>query len=110
MKTIPETFPKLGWNFRQIKRKGDLAIFERSKPETLPHYEVVRIRQHQGFQIPGTDEVAEPAELYPGNTAWGRDGFTLNTIEEAEAKFQKIVDGRLIEILKIMTLYPPAEQ
>lgn len=88
MKLIPETFSKSGWQFRQIERKGNLAIFERSKDEGKPHYEVVKIRAHNGFKIPGTETMAEPAEVYPSDTAWGRDGFTYSTLDEARQKLE----------------------
>lgn len=91
MKTIPETFTKSGWHFRQIERRNQWAIFERWKDEGCqPHYEVVRIRSHDGFKIPGTETMAEPAEIYPSDTAWGRDGFTLTTIEAAREKLDQV--------------------
>lgn len=86
MKTIPHTFTKNGWHFRQIERIGNLAIFERFKDAANSHFEVVKIRAHNGFKIPGTDTMAEPAEIYPSDNAWGRDGFTLPNLEEARQK------------------------
>lgn len=90
MKTIPETFEKSGWHFRQIKRRGECAIFERWKGGGVPHFEVVRIRQHKGFKIPGTEIMAEPAEVYPSDNTWGRDGFTFTKIEESLMKFEQL--------------------
>ena len=92
MKTIPETFSKNGWRFRQIERVGQWAIFERRsfRANSSAHYEVVKIRAHDGFMIPGTETMAEPAECYPSTSTWGRDGFTLPNIDAARVKFQQL--------------------
>jgi hypothetical protein len=92
MKTIPETFTKSGWHFRQIERRGEWAIFERysARRNARTHYEVVRIRSHNGFKIPGTETMAEAAEIYPSDSTWGRDGFTLPTVTEAREKFEQL--------------------
>jgi hypothetical protein len=92
MKTIPETFTKSGWHFRQIERRGEWAIFQRHacREDARIHYEVVRIRSHNGFKIPGTETMADPAEIYPSDNVWGRDGFTLPTITTAREKFEQL--------------------
>lgn len=92
MKTIPETFTKSGWHFHQVDRRGEWAIFERHavRGNARTHFEVVRIRSHNGFKIPGTDQMAEPAEIYPSEGVWGRDGFTLTTLERALEKFEQV--------------------
>lgn len=91
MKPLDPAFTKSGWQFQQLRREGNTALFQRWKPEGLPpHYEVVRIRSHNGFKIPGTDKISDPAEYYPGDTAWGRDGFTFVSMETAITKFDTL--------------------
>jgi len=91
MKTIQEIFQKSGWGFKQIERRGEWAIYERTAilDNAKAHYEVVRIRSHNGFKIPGTEQMAEPAEIYPSDAVWGRDGFTLPTFDQAQEKLEE---------------------
>ena len=91
MKQIETQFAQKGWQLRQLSRFGSIAIYERSKEGTLPHYEVGRIKSHNGFQIPGTEERSEPAEYYPSDNAWGVHGFTFNSIEDTTAKAQQLI-------------------
>ena len=91
MKPIETQFTQKGWQLQQLSRTGNIAIYERSKEGALPHYEVVRIKSHNGFQIPGTDERSEPAEYYPSDNAWGVHGFTFNSIEDASVKASQLI-------------------
>ena len=77
MKTIPPIFKKHGWNFDQMTRQGNVAIFARWKWQGPRHLEVVRIRQHDGFPLPDGTRT-EPGESYPSEKQWGRDGFTFS--------------------------------
>jgi hypothetical protein len=88
-------FRRGGFNYRQIYREGDAAIYVQgwtgsSDPSVC--YEVIRIRRHEGFKIAG--KFIEPAEVYPCSEAWGTDGFTYTDKERAFTKFQQIVAGR----------------
>lgn len=85
MKTLETEFTKKSWSHKQIKREGNLAIYERGKEGVMPHYEAIRIKSHNGFPLP-TGEHTGPAEYYPGDEAWGVDGFTFPTLSQAEAK------------------------
>lgn len=88
MNTLATEFTKLGWNHQQITRRDNIAIYKRWKEGGLdPHYEVIRVKSHNGFKIPGTDQMSDPAEYYPGENAWGKDGFTCMTWNEAMDKF-----------------------
>jgi hypothetical protein len=77
-KPLPTQFRRERFNYRQIAREGDAAIYEQtwsgcSSPSVC--YEVVRICRREGFQIDG--RFVESAEVYPNSEAWGVDGFTL---------------------------------
>jgi hypothetical protein len=90
-KPIATQFRHDGFNFRQIVREGDVAIYEQTwtgcaDPSIC--YEVVRIRQREGFQVGGN--FVEPAEVYPRSEAWGTDGFTLTDKDAAFNKFRQM--------------------
>src|SRR5262245_8364685 len=74
-KPLPVEFRSGDFNYRQIARQGNAAIYEqRSKDSENVAYEVVRIRRRAQFEINGRS--VEPAEVYPKSEAWGVDGFT----------------------------------
>jgi hypothetical protein len=91
-KPLPTRFGRDGFNYRQIARERDAAIYEQtwsgcSDPSVC--YEVIHIRRREGFQIDG--RLVEPAEVYPSSAAWGVDGFTLTDKDAAFAKLQDLV-------------------
>jgi hypothetical protein len=90
-KRLPTRFQRDGFNYRQIAREGNAAIYEQTWSgcaEPSVCYEVIRIRRHEGFQING--RFVEPAEIYPKADAWGVDGFTLTDKDAAFAKLWEV--------------------
>lgn len=88
---MPKEFRRDGFQYRQIARRGDAAIFEQTWTgcaEPNPSYEVIRIRCRDGFYI--GSRFVEPAEVYPNSEAWGLDGFTLTDKEAAFAKLREL--------------------
>ena len=90
-KPLPTQFRRDGFNYQQIAREGDAAIYEQTwigccNPSIA--YEVVRIRRREGFKIGG--RCVEPAEVYPNSDAWGVDGFTLTNKDAAFAKLKEV--------------------
>jgi len=91
-KPLPKEFRRGGFEYRQIYRDGDAAIYEQTwsgcrNPSVC--YEVIRIRRREAFQIEG--RFVEPAEVYPNSEAWGVDGFTLTDKDVAFAKLGELV-------------------
>jgi hypothetical protein len=87
---LPTRFRHNGFDYRQIAREGDAAIYEQrwgGCAEPSPCYEVIRVRYRDGFHIDG--RFVEPAEVYPNSEAWGTDGFTLS---DRDAAFAKLFD------------------
>jgi len=74
---LPTRFRYGGFDYQQIYREGDVAIYKQTRngKEDSAAFEVIRIRRHDGFHI--GDRFVEPAEVYPNSEAWGSDGFTL---------------------------------
>jgi hypothetical protein len=87
-KPLQKEFRRDGFEYRQIAREGNAAIYEQrwtgcAEPSVC--YEVIRIRRREGFEIGG--RFVEPAEVYPNSEAWGVDGFTLT---DRDAAFEKL--------------------
>jgi hypothetical protein len=90
-KPLPIRFRRDGFNYRQIARERDAAIYEQTWsgcPNPSISYEVIRVRRREGFQIDG--RFIEPAEVYPNSDAWGVDGFTLTDKDAAFAKLREV--------------------
>ena len=71
-KPLPTRFRHNGFDYRQIAREGDAAIYEQRGTgcaEPTVCYEVIRIRERAGFHI--GDRYVKPAEVYPNSEAWG---------------------------------------
>jgi len=88
---LPTRFRRNGFDYRQITRKVDAAIYEQhwtgcADPSVC--YEVIRIRRRDGFQI--GEKFIEPYEVYPNTAAWGIDGFTFTDRNKAWDKFFEI--------------------
>jgi hypothetical protein len=89
---LPKEFRRDGFDFRQIARKGDAAVYEQrwtGDPNSSASYEVIRIRRHDGFQI--GNRIIGPSEVYPKSEAWGVDGLTFT---DKDTAFQKLFAGR----------------
>src|SRR6266496_1443893 len=90
-KPLPILCPRDGFTYRQIAREGDVAIYEQRGTGSRSGsacYEVIRIRQREGFEIDG--RFVEAAEVYPKAEAWGTDGFTFTDKGAALAKLGEI--------------------
>lgn len=84
-------FRRNGFNYRQIAREGDAAIYDQrwsGCPNPSVSYEIIRIRRREGFQING--RLVGPAEVYPTSEAWGVNGFTLINKDAAFAKLREV--------------------
>jgi hypothetical protein len=97
-KPLPTRFQRDGFDYRQIAREGDCAIYEQRwsgcrNPSVC--YEVIRIRRREAFQIEG--RFVEPAEVYPNPEAWGVDGFTLTDRDAAFTKLNLCCDKQAVE-------------
>jgi hypothetical protein len=91
-KPLSTRFRRNGFEYRQIARERDAAIYEQAWSgcsEQSVCYEVIRIRRRIGFQING--RFVGPAEIYPKADAWGVDGFTLTDKDGAFAKLRELV-------------------
>ena len=88
---LPKEFRRYEFDFRQIAREGNAAIYEQTwsgcrNPSVS--YEVIRIRRREGFEI--GSRFVEAAEVYPNSEAWGVDGWTVLSRDAAFAKLRRI--------------------
>jgi hypothetical protein len=93
-KPLPKGFRKDGFNYRQIIRDNNAAIYEQTWNGCLEpsiSYEVIHIRKREGFEING--RYVEPGEVYPNSEAWGVDGFTLTDKDAAFAKLRQLASA-----------------
>lgn len=89
MRKLSKNFRQKGFNFSQIKREDNKAIYKRSKPGSKHiSYEVILISSHNGYELGG--QYIEPAETYPSSSQWGVKGFTCTSLERAEVRFKKL--------------------
>jgi hypothetical protein len=93
-KPLPTRLRRNGFDYRQIAREGDAAIYEQtwdgcSNPSVA--YEVVRIRRREASEIAG--KLIGAAEVYPRPEAWGIDGFTFTDKGAAFAKLRELRGG-----------------
>jgi hypothetical protein len=93
-KPIATKFKHGEFNYRQITREGDVAIYEqRWRDSENVCYEVVRIRRHEAKTFPGGK--SSPArEAYPSSATWGDLGWTVTTLDAAYAKLRALRSGQ----------------
>lgn len=90
MKPLASTFTSKKFLFTQVKRVGDVAIFERKRPEWKhPGYEVVRVRKYPEYVIAGVK--VEAHEALPPDEAFGKEGWAVANLARAEEIFDKLV-------------------
>jgi hypothetical protein len=91
MKKLEKFFTKKGFAYTEIKRVGNKAIYKQVHEEiqeAKPHYEVIVIKSHDGYEIAGNK--IPPGEVYPSTTQWGVLGWTYVDLEDAENKFKQL--------------------
>jgi hypothetical protein len=93
-KPIATEFKHGGFNYRQITREGDVAIYEqRWRDSENVCYEVVRIRRHEAKTFP-SGKSSPAREAYPPSAAWGDFGWTVTTLDAAYAKLRALRSGQ----------------
>jgi hypothetical protein len=92
MKILEKNFERKIFNYEQLYRKGNLAIYAQKNKETgSATYEVIIIKSHNGYEIGGVK--IEPSEVYPGDSQWGILGWTCQTMEAAKNKINKLEEN-----------------
>lgn len=92
MKTLPLKFKKWGDTFTQVKRTGDIALYERKTKQGKSQWEVFHVLRHDGLALSNGIK-SQPAEFMVGTSLWGVKGWTFLTLEDAELKFDEQVSN-----------------
>jgi hypothetical protein len=88
MKKLEKQFTSKGFEFNQVLRKGNMAIYEKGRAESSnKSYELIYIKSHNGYEIAGNK--IPPSEIYPSDSSWGTYGWTYITFDEAKSKFDE---------------------
>lgn len=88
MKPLETEFDFNQFHFKQIRREGDLAIYEQWKHGRIIAWEVIRVQSHNGRQF--GEKWYDPAEFYPCANSWGTLGWTCTSLEDANKRFESI--------------------
>jgi hypothetical protein len=93
MKPLAETFTHDGFQFCQLAREGDVALFEKSKSGHFrPSYEVVIVQHHPAQTIHGRQYPER--ESMPPTESWGDLGWSLTDLDSAKMKFRQLAADR----------------
>ncbi len=88
-----------GYMFKQLKRTGDVALFEKHNPGHIPgaaiSYEVVIVQKRPERTFPN-GEVYPAHESMPSPEDWGVYGWSPYDLESALTKFNQIVDRNAV--------------
>lgn len=93
MKILPKEFTKTGFSYKQLRREGNVALYEQRGLSGGIGYEVILISSHKGYSVGEGGSYIEPAETYPSSSLWGQKGWTyLRTqLDLANRKFDGLV-------------------
>ena len=93
---LPETFYEKGFNFKQLFRKGNLALYKKVRDGNprVRSFELIVIQKHDAYMLGQTK--IEAAETYPSSSTWGQFGWTFTTKDVAELRFNKLLNTTVI--------------
>ena len=90
---IADKFRLDGFDFRLVKRIGDVALFEKSKPHhSRPCFEVVIVQKRRETRFPN-GRVTPAHESMPASEQWGTAGWSYSERDEAEARFRRLLES-----------------
>ena len=85
---LEQTYKKNGYQHEIVFRDEVYAITKLTSMEDgrFICYEVFKIKKSNTFTIKGS--IIEAREATPPNEAWGRDGYSVRTLEDAYKKIE----------------------
>lgn len=93
MKSLQTRFTHDGFDTRQLRRTGTVALFAKSKARhSSESFEVVIVQQHPAKTFFGKEFPAR--ESMPPTESWGRLGWTFTDRSAAETRFNQLCDQR----------------
>ena len=107
IKPLPETFTRNRYQFDQLCRTDNTAIYVQHINGRQKAFEVViiTIAKRKVVKLNGQVawEACQPYECYPSSEAWGTSGWTYTTEADARAKYD------LLNKTAFKTTAPPLE-
>jgi hypothetical protein len=97
MKTLPTVITKSGFTYRQIERRGNVAVYSQHLKDRAGKplaYETIIIKEHGAYVLGGNEIPA--GESYPGTESFGYLGWSYSSLmpdakERAFAKMESII-------------------
>ena len=91
-----KTFFKIAsYDYQQLERHEDLAIFSQTHRENIKvvRYEVVIIREEED-KVWANGKITPAHEKYPGSAEWGMYGWTFFALDAAREKMRALQAAR----------------
>ncbi len=91
MRAIEKTFRKDGFDYEQVFRQGDIAIYKQTKKESPAniHFEVGIIQKNKEREMFGVK--MEANESWPPSTAWGILAWTYGDLASAKRRAMSLL-------------------
>lgn len=89
MTPLAPTFRADGFDFEQVEREGDLAIYRKTKGENQEGFELIVIQKRAEHTWPNGN-TTPPHEAYPSSESWGTSGFTFNALTDARHRLNAL--------------------
>lgn len=87
MQILPTSFSKSGYDYEQVWRQGDIAIYACKDEESdrLLCYDVFEIKKQKETVMPG-GSVIPAKEVVPSPSLWGVAGFSCSSMRAAQER------------------------
>ena len=81
---LPKEFEAEGWQFSQIKREKDVALYSKTK-DKFKTYELIIVQYYESYQI--VDNFVPAKQSWPSDESFGTLAWAYTTLEDAEKRF-----------------------
>ena len=88
---LKKEFTTGGYDFRQMKRKGNWALYEKRRGASAS-YEIIKIRTRKEAKakIQGKDVTFKAGEYYPPTSDWGDFGWSFMEMRNALQEYDNL--------------------
>lgn len=87
---LPETFRSGGYDYRQLRRAGDVALFVKRRGSGPESFETVLVQTRPGELVFG--QFVPSREVLPPSETWGAAGFSYCDRDLAERRFTELAN------------------
>jgi hypothetical protein len=88
---LADKFRLGGFDYRLVRRIGDVALFEKSKPHhSRPCYDLVIVQRRKAHTWPN-GKTTPAREAMPRWEQWGDAGWSYSDLARAEERFNALV-------------------